>query len=79
MPFIVDGNEYLSQRSAIYTIAIDEVDRNPGHFFGRRNDLVEFNRILGANGLERHFALFHAPLVIEVSLELSRKEDDGNG
>jgi hypothetical protein len=40
---------------------------------------VEFNRILGANGLERHFALFHAPLVIEVSLELSRKEDDGNG
>jgi hypothetical protein len=29
MPFLVDGNEYLSQRSAIYTVPIDDVERCP--------------------------------------------------
>ena len=73
--FIVDGNEYLSQRSAIGTIAIDEVNRNPGYVLVCRNGLVECDRILGVNSLQWHFTLFQTSLVVEVSLELPGKKN----
>jgi hypothetical protein len=31
MAFTVDGNEYLSQGSAVGSIAVDEMNRNAGH------------------------------------------------
>ena len=52
MPFIVDGNEYFSQGPAIDTIAIDEVNRNPGYVLCRCNGLVQCDRILGLNSLQ---------------------------
>ena len=51
MPFIVDGNEYLSQGSAVDTAAVDEVNRNPGYVPGRRNGLMKDHWLLGANRL----------------------------
>ncbi len=49
---IVDGNEHLSQRSAISTIAIDEVNRNPGYVLVGVNRLVKCDEILRVNCLE---------------------------
>ncbi len=72
---IVDGNEYFAQGPAVDAIAIDEVNRNPGYVLRRCNGLVQCYRILGLNGLQGHFTCFYTSLVVEVSLELSRKEN----
>src|ERR1700735_3317986 len=71
----VDGNEYLSQCSAIGATGIDQVNRNPGYVSVGGNGLMKVDRVLGTDRCQRYLLLSQASLVVPKSLELARKEN----
>src|ERR1700735_5663753 len=75
MALTVDGNEYLSQSSAIDAATIDEVNRNSCYVLRGRNVLDKYDGILRANRLQGYLTRFETSLVVEKGLELSRKKD----